>query len=276
MLQTIDADVAVIMPHYNCAEFLPQAVQSILLQRDVRLKLIFVDDCSPTSEWRTALAPFLGDERLAVLQTGRNVGPWRVDNWLFERLRTPYLAFQDADDFSDPERLRALLDELEASRADIVGSDYYEISETGEILRLRTMPRDVNRALARGRDHAILHGAVLMRRSVLERLGGLDGTDPYLGADTDFALRASFVARMRNLARPLYFYRRRANSLTQSKETGFDSVARKAYKERMLREHRRRRSAALWGLLLPRRWRRPPSLANRPNDVEVEIFPVAG
>jgi glycosyltransferase involved in cell wall biosynthesis len=263
-----DADVGVIMPHYDCAPYVAQAVQSILAQQDVSLRLVFVDDRSPSDDWKTALAPFLGDPRLVVLQTSRNVGPWRIGNWLFQCLRTPYIAFQDADDFSAPDRLRRQLDALEARRADIVGSAFYEISEAGEIQRLKTMPRHVNWAIARGHDHSILHGASLMRRSVLDRLGGFDGTDHHLGADTDFALRASFAARIRNVARPLYYYRQRAKSLTRAAATGIDSAVRATYRDRILREHRARR-AAWWKSLLANG--PPPSLGNVPNDVDFDI-----
>jgi glycosyltransferase involved in cell wall biosynthesis len=266
------ADIAVVMPHYCCETYLAQAVDSVLGQKNVSLELFVIDDASPTERWRAALTPFRHDPRLHVLRTSRNVGPWRIDNWLFGQVRSPYIAFQDADDYSDPERLWLQVGELEKSRADIVGSSYFEVSATGEILRVMPMPRNVNSVFTRTREVCLLHGSTIVRRSVLTRLRGLDGTDCGLAADTDFHLRALFACKMRNLKRPLYYYRRHAGSLTARWNS--DAPERAAYSKRMTREHDVRR-AAWWRRLLPLPGRPPLSLSARPNDVAFEVSPVA-
>jgi glycosyltransferase involved in cell wall biosynthesis len=259
------AEVAVLMPHFGCENYLAQAVKSILDQREVSLNLHVVDDCSPTEEWKRALAPFCLDPRLKLFQTDRNVGPWRIDNWLFKHVREPYIAFQDADDYSDLDRLRLQLDDLKRNHAGMVGCSFFKVSETGDIVEERAMPRDVNRMFRRGKYFGILHATTLMRRSILDRLGGLDGGDSGLGADTDFQLRAMFDIKMINIERPLYYYRQRATSLTNTSQSSEHSPARVAYKKAMYRRHRARKMAHWLA------WRKPMSLLNTPNDVNFSV-----
>ena len=263
------AEIAVIMPHRGGDAFLCDAVASILRQEgDVPLKLYLVDDASPTHGWLDAIGPWRADPRLVLLQTDRQVGPFRITNWVLQNSDEPYIAFHDADDWSAPNRLSLQLKALKAGRTDIVGSGFFIVEEDGAVLRTREMPRDVNRAHRRGNLFAILHATTAFRRSVLQCLGGFDGTDIGVGADTEFYLRATFACRMRNLPMPLYYYRQHPASLTAAKDTGARSVARDAYVAKMYRQHYRR--LGLWEVyrITPGR---DSNLMNRPNDVSFEV-----
>lgn len=39
-------EVSIVMPNYNCLEYLPKAVDSVLQQQDVRFELIEIDNGS--------------------------------------------------------------------------------------------------------------------------------------------------------------------------------------------------------------------------------------
>jgi glycosyltransferase involved in cell wall biosynthesis len=245
---------------------LAQAVDSILSQRNVSLSLFFVDDSSPTEQWKAVLAAFPRDRRLRIFQTSSTVGPWRIDNWLCEHVRERFIAFQDADDYSHPDRLWLQVNQLENGSADIVGSSFFHISEAGDILSVKQMPRNVNRGQATGNYFSILHGTTMMRRSILDRLGGFDGRDYGISADTEFHLRAMFACKLRNIQRPLYYYRRHASSLSNTLTMNRYSAARAAYSEAMFREYRERRRA-WWKGLLRMPGRQPLSIRNYPNNV---------
>jgi glycosyltransferase involved in cell wall biosynthesis len=270
------AEIAVVMPHRGHDAYLPQAVRSILTQEGVSLRLYLVDDASPTDDWLKAIEPWRADPRLIVLQADRQVGPFRITNWVLENSTEPYIAFQDADDWSAPNRLRLQLDALQARRADIVGCGFFVVAEDGSTVRIRKMVRNVNRAHRRGTKFAFLHPTALLSRHVLRELGGFDGSDIGVGADTDFYLRATFACRMRNLTSPLYHYRQHPASLTAGKDTGHESEARAAYSSQIFADFNRR--LALWR----RRYfrlglRRDFDLKNRPNDVgfTVRVPPLA-
>jgi glycosyltransferase involved in cell wall biosynthesis len=269
------AEVAVIMPHRGCEAYLAQSVASILDQADVSLRLYLVDDASTTDEWLAAIAPWRADPRLIVLQADRQAGPFRITNWVLAHSHEAFIAFQDADDWSAPDRLRLQLAALQRARADIIGTAYHVVAEDGTPLRAKTMPRNVNIAHWCGRDFSLLHSTAVIRRSVLARLGSFDGGDQALGADAEFYLRATFACRMRNLPQPLYFYRQRPDSLTAARATGYGSPIREAYEATMRRAFRRRRKQWLAGMIWPP-LRERLSLTPRPNDIDFAVHAPLG
>ncbi|HEV8015388.1 MAG TPA: glycosyltransferase family A protein [Stellaceae bacterium] len=258
------------MPHRGCEAYLAQSVASILNQADVSLRLYLVDDASPTGDWLQIIAPWRGDPRLVALQTSRQAGPFRITNWVLAHSQEPFIAFQDADDWSAPDRLRRQVAALRQAQAGIIGTAYHIVAADGTPLRTKTMPRNVNLAHWRGRDFSLLHSTAVMRRSVLTRLTGFDGSDQALGADAEFYLRATFACRLRNLPQPLYFYRQRPDSLTTARATGYGSSIREAYEATMRRDFRRRRRQRLMGMIWPP-VRERLSLAPRPNDIDFAV-----
>lgn len=258
--------LTVILPHFNCPDFLGLAVGSVLQQQFQDLELIVVDDCSPDDRWMGALEPFAGDRRMTVLRTSDNVGHLRIKNAVLPFVRTPYVGFQDADDISLPGRFQHQVAMLDAGRADLVGCGIEHIDAAGVCVGRRRMVRNGNLWMRLGRSTVAHHPATVMRREVLDRLGGFDGT-ARLGADTDFHLRAAFLFRLRNVPRFLYQYRIWPESLTQAPATGFGSPAREAYVETMRQRERARRQARTTEELLP-------LLVAPPNDVEFALHPV--
>ncbi|MEV0264667.1 glycosyltransferase family A protein [Streptomyces sp. NPDC050617] len=260
------ARLTVLIPHRDCPRFLPQAVSSVLGQTARDLAVVVLDDCSADGSWRRALAPFATDRRLTVLASARPAGPFRLGNAVLPLVRSPYVAFQDADDISHPLRLERQLRLLERGRADVVGCCFEVLDEAGTPLYRKRLPRHADVWMRLGRSFAVLHGATAMRRGVLDRLGGFDGTTRF-GADTDFHLRAARLFRVRNLPSVLYRQRRWPRSLTAAPDTGFGSAARAAYARVVRDRERERRAAASWEELAP-------LLTAAPNDVRVELRPV--
>jgi glycosyltransferase involved in cell wall biosynthesis len=256
------ARVTVLLPHYRCEPYLAEAVASILAQELRDLALVVVDDASPDDGWRDVLEPFRRDPRLVVLQSSHNVGPYRLKNQLLARVRSPFVAFQDADDRSAPRRLALQVAALERGRADIVGCSFTYVAADGTALRQKRMRRNVNLWLRLGKKFVALHGSLVATRVALLALGGFDGTTRY-GADDELLWRAAQVCRIRNLPELLYDYRLRGQSLTGAPETGHGSPARRAYAEAM---RARPRPTAL----APRAMRLA-RLQARPNDVPFSL-----
>jgi glycosyltransferase involved in cell wall biosynthesis len=255
--------LTVILPHYDCAEYLAEAVASVLAQDFRDLALVVVDDRSPNDDWLSALRPFRDDLRLRVFATSCNVGWPRLKNKVLETVDSPYVGFQDADDVSLPERFRRQVRLLERDRAEIVGTAFEVVDAAGTVVRRRRMVRNGNLWRRVGKSFVTFHPTTVTRTEVLRRLGGFDGTTR-IAADTDFHLRAAHLFRIRNLRAVLYRARARPDSLTGSPETGFGSAVRTAYADAMWRREQCRRKA------------RDPAelsrlLAARANDVEFSL-----
>jgi len=105
----------VIITSFNYAEYLRQAIDSVLAQTDTDFELLIVDDGS-TDESAAYAGAYLDPRIQVVVQPHRGTGAAR--NAGLRAARGRYIAFLDADDVWVPEKL-AMQSELLDRRADI-------------------------------------------------------------------------------------------------------------------------------------------------------------
>jgi glycosyltransferase involved in cell wall biosynthesis len=111
--------LSVVMPAYNEAATIEQAIAAALAQRPVQ-ELIVVDDGSHDGT-RDILARLAADEpRIRLLLQERNQGKGAALRRGFAQATAPYVIVQDADMEYDPEEYHLLLSPLLAGRADAV------------------------------------------------------------------------------------------------------------------------------------------------------------
>jgi glycosyltransferase involved in cell wall biosynthesis len=95
--------VSVILPAYNGARFLKEAVDSIVLQTFQDWELILVDDGS--TDHTPEIMKGYNDPRIRYLKNEENKGLVYSLNRAIEASTGRYIARMDADDFSQPDRL---------------------------------------------------------------------------------------------------------------------------------------------------------------------------
>lgn len=260
--------VTVILPHFNCENYLHEAVSSILSQVHQDFELKVIDDASSTNRWiETIRGLVIGDDRVKLLQTSKNVGPYRIKNKIIEETRSPYIAFQDADDRSHPLRFSRQISLIEERDAHIVGSSFNYLTADGRIIGRKKMPRYANFWMKLGRSYAVLHASTIVRRDVFDIMKGFDGTT-FIAADSDFFLRAAHIYKIINTKENLYDYRMRNDSLSSSSKTGRKSELRMQYVAAMLDRERQRRYLAKRDDIFA-------SLVAPSNDIEFEIKEVS-
>src|SRR5919106_2361570 len=220
------AIVTVITPHYDCARYLHEAISSILNQTFREFEMVVVDDSRPGDAW---LETIPSDPRLKLYRTSRNVGPYRIANRVIRMTSAPFIAFQDADDRSEPHRLKRLFEAVQRMRADVVGSAARYIDSEGRLLYVKRFGRNANLHLRIGRRFVMLHPSTMIRRSSIERIGPFDGSARF-AADIEFVVRAHQLGlKLRNVRDVLYDYRRHPTSLTVAPATGHGSQVRESY-----------------------------------------------
>jgi glycosyltransferase involved in cell wall biosynthesis len=134
--------VSVVIPSYNCAAYLPQALSSLLMQTLEQWEAIVVDDGS-TDETRAAMAAFV-DERIRYVYQA-NAGPSAARNHGLELARGKYVTMLDADDWLTPGSLADRAAFLESSPAcAAMYSDGYVCDTAGRILRSLSSQRSAN------------------------------------------------------------------------------------------------------------------------------------
>ncbi len=102
--------VSVIIPTFNCAVYLPQAIESVLGQTWQDFELIVVDDGS-TDDTCQVLAPY--QNRLVYLYQ-ENQGESSARNKGIQVAQGEYLAFLDSDDLWLATKLERQITVLEA------------------------------------------------------------------------------------------------------------------------------------------------------------------
>jgi len=120
--------VSVVIPTYNCARYLPEAVDSVLAQTYRDFETIVVDDGS-TDNTPEVLAPY-GDQIRVIRQA--NAGRSAARNAGVLAAQGEYIAFLDADDLWLPQKLEKQIALLDA-RPEVgwVYSDFRRFSEEG-------------------------------------------------------------------------------------------------------------------------------------------------
>jgi glycosyltransferase involved in cell wall biosynthesis len=167
--------VTVLIGAYENERTVARAVASILAQTERRLELIVIDDGSTDRSAEVAEEAIGEDPRGRVLRLQRNLGIARSLNEGMRAAAAPVVAIQDADDYSEPQRLER---ELAALAADpglaVVGSRMREVDAEGRVLRPRTSfaAGVVNPVLMR--FNPIPNGSAAFRREWALELGGYD------------------------------------------------------------------------------------------------------
>lgn len=210
--------VSVVMSVYNDADRVEYAVESILNQTFTDFEFIAVDDGSVDKSGEALDSFAKQDHRIRLLRQP-NSGLTRSLIEGCRAARGEFIARQDADDWSAPERLAEQVTLL-SSHADAgfvsCTTDY--IGPDDELLETVHRPitlREATDALLYRRQGPPAHGSVMFRRALYERIGGYRA-EFYYAQDSDLWLRFGERSHLGYCPRRLYRARREINSISGS------------------------------------------------------------
>ncbi len=128
--------VSIVLPVYNGASYVDEAIESIRSQSLVDWELIVVDDGSEDDSMEQCRRHAEDDERIKLFSNGVNLGLARTMNRGVRLCRADYIAVQEQDDISTPNRLRLEASILDAHPSVGVVSGVAEwIEGDGEVIR---------------------------------------------------------------------------------------------------------------------------------------------
>ena len=231
----------VVLPFHGHLNYVEESMDALLGQQNVDPIIHLIDDAS-VDDTHSLFKKFADCEKVRLYRNQENLGQFLSVNNVFPYLETPFLAIQDADDISLPNRLYRSIHALTVSGADMFAASMelfgdqrrcIEIatetdSQSGEVryLRSSSYPR-------LGRPGYFLENpSIVMRKSLFERLGGYadyGSTERNrTGIDTEFMIRAHLAGAHIAVSRDVLLkYRCHSQSATQCPETGWDSSARR-------------------------------------------------
>lgn len=208
--------VTVLMSVYNGADYLKDAIESVLNQTLREIDFLIIDDASTDDS--NAIIRSYQDPRIRILKNSRNIGLTRSLNRGFGEAWAPFIARMDADDISHPSRLERQYEKMtENTDLTLIGTGYRVIDSEGKELRvweLPTLPEYVRSALKE--YNCFCHGSVMMHRERVRVIGAYRNEIRH-AQDYDLWLRLSERFHVENLADPLYSLRMHENSITSDK-----------------------------------------------------------
>ena len=132
--------ISVIVPVYNCGQYLRQCLDSILAQTYTDLEILLVDDGSNDNTGDICDAYMEADLRVKVIHK-KNGGAVSARKAGLERASGRYIAFVDGDDWIEPDMLEKLYNTLTKQRVDVAMCGMYQNLFFKEFLREDTTNR---------------------------------------------------------------------------------------------------------------------------------------
>lgn len=214
--------ISIITPTFNRAEFIEQAVKSVLFQTHSNFELLIVDDGS-TDDTRELLKPLLEDQRVRYFYQ-ENQGQSVARNLALAEARGDFVCFLDSDNYWPADKLERQLELFwQHPENDVIYGDVIEVNEKGQEITRKNMRRFSGHiAKHMIRDNCVSMNTAMARRQCFEELGGMSGKRRV--AD-DYELWLRFSARFRFLYVPGYFayYRVMDDQISSDKTRRFDS-----------------------------------------------------
>jgi len=227
--------ISVVMPVFNGSRYLAKSMGSILAQNCGDFEFIIVNDGSD-DDTRNILHAYR-DPRIRLIDHQQNEGLTRSLIHATRESRGQYIARQDSDDVSDPNRLGAQLAYMEANpRVAAVGSWALQIDDDGDeiaLLERETEPEKIRSRLPL--ENQFHHGSVMFRRSALDKIGGYRAQFRF-AQDYDLFLRFSLDFDLANLKQPLYSKRHSPEAVSiihAGEQQSFSDLALELYRQRL-------------------------------------------
>jgi glycosyltransferase involved in cell wall biosynthesis len=213
--------VSVIIPAYNCSQYLTEVIESVLKQTYKNFELIFVDDGS-TDNTKNIIQKYIASypEKIKYFYQ-ENKGLAVARNTGIRNAKGEFIALLDADDKWQPTTLEEEVKILVAeSDVGLVHANTIRISDEGKMLYVNKR----NKKYLSGsifkylflRKANISCPTVLFRKECCNRVGMFDENLTRLGCeDRELWLRISLKYKIKYIDKVLAYYRVRNNSMSK-------------------------------------------------------------
>ena len=207
--------VSVIMPAYNAAPFIEEAIASVIAQTVADWELIVIDDCSTDDTVQIVSAFVRQDPRIQLLTNAVNMGVAKTRNRGLDLCRGQYVALLDSDDYWKPRFLEKMLERAEQTGADIIYCSYELVDEQG-----KKVCNDFIVPLETTFEESIVRSVILPSASLITSDIAMESRFPTNMYHEDIALWFQLLKngkKARGVPTVLVSYRQRANGRSANK-----------------------------------------------------------
>lgn len=200
--------ISVILPIYNGADYLNEAIDSILSQSFKDFELILINDGSSDNSLSIAQTYKDKDDRV-VLISQKNMGLVATLNKGISLAKGQFIARMDQDDISLENRFHEQIKLLEKGY-DLCGCHFHFITESGQLSKSRVVSVNSDfQSVILTRSTPFAHGSVMIRKSFLDENNLKYSHEKYTSAE-DYYLWAQcfeYGAKITNVDEYLFLYR---------------------------------------------------------------------
>ncbi|MBF0472701.1 MAG: glycosyltransferase [Nitrospirae bacterium] len=198
--------VSVLLTVYNNARDVSKSIESILNQTLTDFEFVIINDGSTDNTQGVLEGYAKRDSRIKIFKQ-ENIGLTKSLNKGLGLVKGKYLARQDADDLSNPDRLLVQLKTMEENGLDFVGSNVDFITETDEFISRSNLPlmhEDIKKAMTI--TNSIIHTSLFIKTDVIKVIKYDE--ELIMAQDYDLYLRLIEGGyKCQNIERPLASYR---------------------------------------------------------------------
>jgi glycosyltransferase involved in cell wall biosynthesis len=161
--------VSVVMPVRNVAPYVDEAISGILHQSYTNFEFVILDDASTDDTWNRLSYWGAQDDRIRLHRSEVHTGPSVSSQAVASLARGRWIARQDGDDWSHPDRLQQQVAVFEQyPELVMVGTLYECIDPFGQVVR----PRDRAKIFRRSYYNPFPHGSVMFSADAFRACGG--------------------------------------------------------------------------------------------------------
>lgn len=202
--------VSVIMPVYNGALFVGEAIDSILAQTYRPLELVIVNDNSKDETPQILnLYKRKFSKIIKVINLAKNIGESAAANVAFRKTKGEFVARMDADDVSHPQKIEQQVKYLLSHPAvAVVGTQAEVINSEGEVVGQKTFPlshQQIYHSFAV--VNPMLHPACMFKRKLLPHKNRLYENKFEPNDDYYTLFKLLNYGKFANLPQKLFYYR---------------------------------------------------------------------
>ncbi|MDA7803416.1 glycosyltransferase [Crocinitomix sp.] len=201
--------LSVLLPNYNNALYLKEALDSLFNQTVQGFVIYFVDDGSTDDS--IEIAKSYNDNRLVIIEKKSNTGIVDTLNIGLDLIDTEFFIRMDGDDISAPDRFEKLIEFMNTNpNINICGSDIQNFGIRESYNRYETDSNKIKAQLIFG--HGVGHASAIFRTKVLKDNNIKYKDDFKRLEDYYLFFRLKDFGVCSNISEPLYFYRQEVSN----------------------------------------------------------------
>lgn len=214
MLIQQNVKITVLMPVYNAAAFVGDAIRSIIRQTFKEFEFLVIDDGS--TDKTVEIVESFSDKRIRLLRNGTNLGVAKTLNRGLDLALGKYVARMDADDICYPKRLNIQYNFMEKNpNVGLAGSWVKYFGDQLPVVERTPSGPEVAKAFMMF-DNPIFHPTAIIRKESFDRNNLRYNPNYNRTEDFELWLRASKYFDLDNIEVPLIKFRIHSSSVSSS------------------------------------------------------------